>query len=67
MISFLTLQSSFFAGLINRNDEFLYEIHQQKVRKTKITKHNMFKPPFNKFVSTNVAKTLLQMVTKHFS
>ena len=43
-------------------------MHQQQIRKMKTRKRNIiwFNPPFSKSVSTNVAKTFLQSVTKHF-
>ena len=39
-----------------------------KSEKTKTGKRNIiwFNPPFSKPVSTNVAKTFLQLITKHF-
>ena len=41
---------------------------KNKFEKPKTQKRNImwFRPPFRKCVSTNVAKTFLQLITKHF-
>ena len=41
---------------------------KNKSKKPKTLKGNImgFKPPFRKCVSTNVTKTFLQLITKHF-
>ena len=41
---------------------------KNKSKKPKTLKRNImwFKPPFRKCVSTNVAKTFLQLITKYF-
>ena len=48
------------------NDDLKYTNNKSEKRKTRKRNIIWFNPPFSKSVSTNVAKTFLQSVTKHF-
>ena len=48
------------------NVDLKYTNNKSKQRKTGKWNRIWFNPPFNKSVSTNVAKTFLQLITKHF-
>ena len=48
------------------NVDLKYTNNKSEKRKTRKRNIIWFNPPFSKSVSTNVAKTFLQLITKHF-